>query len=457
MSQHEKFEVMCAMAVIGQSDDGELGELDQHLETCADCRRRLSDFAQISAQALPLYKKEDYRYSRSPRQMTARFVIRARGEGIPLTAPAPSRTSESTPWPLRWQTAFVAAVLLLIMIAGGIEKYIQLRPHSPARVSSGKMSSQKLSSDKLLSQKASPEKLNPSLRKPRLLTSASPAPARRTMRLQPPEKAALATEPRQILALSMLQSGAVTSWTGFYGLSFGNQTRGHSVDLYAANRYEYGSAFGGTIFSSQIHGGLISPSAVGYEAYGLPMTGAAMGGPVLIATKAGTNSILHGSSFEFRKDRTFTVFTTLKLTVSPFHSLPFMFSASPPEGSADFQQETINTDIDWYQRWLKRSFQEVLNTKAPFQCCQPVDLNLEIDWYQRWLKRSFQEVPNTKAPFRCCQPVNLNLEIDWHQRWLRRSFERDDSGKNSFHRLSTPSTPGQLNYTLTDLFEVEHQ
>src|SRR5260370_7445051 len=129
MSQHEKFEVMCAMAVIGQSDDGELGELDQHLETCADCRRRLSDFAQISAQALPLYKKEDYRYSRSPRQMTARFVIRARGEGIPLTAPAPSRTSESTPLPLPCHTAFAPPALFLIITAVAISTYLLLPHH----------------------------------------------------------------------------------------------------------------------------------------------------------------------------------------------------------------------------------------------------------------------------------------------------------------------------------------
>src|SRR5579864_8475094 len=104
MSQHEQFEVMCAQAVTGQMDDAELDELNHHLEDCADCKDRISDFAQISAQALPLYG-ENYGQRRSPKQLTARFVLRARAEGIPLSDPKPSWGSGLPLWPLRWQTS----------------------------------------------------------------------------------------------------------------------------------------------------------------------------------------------------------------------------------------------------------------------------------------------------------------------------------------------------------------
>ena len=83
MSEHKTFEILCALAVVGQVSDADLRELKQHIVGCVDCQHRISDFAQISAQALPLWG-DKYSKLRSPKAMNTRFVERARAEGISL-------------------------------------------------------------------------------------------------------------------------------------------------------------------------------------------------------------------------------------------------------------------------------------------------------------------------------------------------------------------------------------
>src|SRR5262249_8298080 len=134
MSRHEQFEVMCALAVTGQINDRERSELEQHLETCSDCRERISDFAQISAQALPLCG-ETQDCSQPPRELTLRFVIRARAEGVPLAEVRPVRGLGGLPlWRRRWQAGFAAAALMLLIVVG-VVKYLPRRPHSSATAS----------------------------------------------------------------------------------------------------------------------------------------------------------------------------------------------------------------------------------------------------------------------------------------------------------------------------------
>ena len=125
MSQHKQFEIMCALAAVGQLSSSDLTGLSQHVEACADCQRRLSEFAQVSAQALLLFGEK---YSNSPRPpvgMTARFVTLARAEGIPLQKSAGSQPREFL-YSLGWK-GNIAAVLLMIAVIAGISN----RRHSP--------------------------------------------------------------------------------------------------------------------------------------------------------------------------------------------------------------------------------------------------------------------------------------------------------------------------------------
>ena len=128
MNEHQKFEILCALVVVGQASDSDLRELNCHLQACIDCQNRLSDFAQVSAQALPLSEQRHGKV-RPTKAMTTRFVERARAEGIPLAAAKPSFLSHWSFQSLAWKGSLAAAVLLLAIIAGGISRSV----HSRAR------------------------------------------------------------------------------------------------------------------------------------------------------------------------------------------------------------------------------------------------------------------------------------------------------------------------------------
>jgi hypothetical protein len=125
MSQHKHFEIMCAVAAVGQLSPSDLAELRRHVKDCADCRGRLSEFAQVSAQALLEFGEKRRHNHRLPAGMTARFVARARAEGIPLHKSAHSLPREL--FPPGWK-GNIAAVLLLLAVVAGMSNH----RHTPA-------------------------------------------------------------------------------------------------------------------------------------------------------------------------------------------------------------------------------------------------------------------------------------------------------------------------------------
>jgi len=132
MSEHQKFELLCTLAVIGQIRDADLRELKRHIGECIECQHRISDFAQISAQALPMLEDACGK-PRSPRGMATRFVERAQAEGIPLQRLGqlfPSRLSFG--WQ-GWNRALAAALLLLVTITASISHSFHLRARSVTR------------------------------------------------------------------------------------------------------------------------------------------------------------------------------------------------------------------------------------------------------------------------------------------------------------------------------------
>jgi hypothetical protein len=129
MNEHQKFEILCAAVVVGQVSDADLQELKRHLAGCFDCQNRVSDFAQISAQALPL-SGEKYGQPRSPKAMTTRFVEQARDQGIPLRDPELLLPSDLSFGLSGWTGSLAASLLLIAIIAGGISKSAQSRTQS---------------------------------------------------------------------------------------------------------------------------------------------------------------------------------------------------------------------------------------------------------------------------------------------------------------------------------------
>jgi hypothetical protein len=138
MNEHKQFEIMCALAVVGQVNDADLGDLKLHIAGCAACQSRISDFAQISAQALPL-SGERYRNHRYPKGMTARFVERARASGVPLRGSGQTLPSEFLIPSLGWKGNLAAALLLIMSIASGVSKLVHSRARSADTASAAQL------------------------------------------------------------------------------------------------------------------------------------------------------------------------------------------------------------------------------------------------------------------------------------------------------------------------------
>jgi hypothetical protein len=83
MSEHEAYEILCALVASGHASADEVDQLRLHLPDCEHCRNLLPDFAQVSGQALPLHS-ESHTRGRVPTEMTNRFLARAKAEGIPV-------------------------------------------------------------------------------------------------------------------------------------------------------------------------------------------------------------------------------------------------------------------------------------------------------------------------------------------------------------------------------------
>lgn len=88
---HEYFEQLCALALIGQISAQEYQELVPHFRTCASCRARYSEFAEILHEHLPLVDSQKELFADSPNvafhdsSYKQRFVRRAEEQGIEFT------------------------------------------------------------------------------------------------------------------------------------------------------------------------------------------------------------------------------------------------------------------------------------------------------------------------------------------------------------------------------------
>jgi hypothetical protein len=117
MNNHEKFGVMSVLAATGQLDTTEREEWNLHIENCDKCRNLTRDFVQIGAQAL-LPHGDKYKRVKVDRKMTARFVERARKEGVVLQSPPQSFKNPAKNGRLGWELAPV--VLLIPAILAGV-------------------------------------------------------------------------------------------------------------------------------------------------------------------------------------------------------------------------------------------------------------------------------------------------------------------------------------------------
>jgi hypothetical protein len=118
MLHHEHFEELCALAVSGDIREDEWTELNEHLESCADCReaaRGFEDMCLILAEAA-----ESDVGGPAPEGMTERFIARARSAGIPLDPKVSKpgrRAAVGKPFTgaVSKNVAFYAAAVLIVL------------------------------------------------------------------------------------------------------------------------------------------------------------------------------------------------------------------------------------------------------------------------------------------------------------------------------------------------------
>jgi hypothetical protein len=93
MTDHESYEILCAMAAAGLLTTPETLDLDEHLVHCRDCRNRLRDLTSI-AMRLQLEAATHPIAASLPRGSVERFRARALREGM-RPRPQPARLSTS--------------------------------------------------------------------------------------------------------------------------------------------------------------------------------------------------------------------------------------------------------------------------------------------------------------------------------------------------------------------------
>ena len=113
MNTHEHYEELCAVAASGQASEGELADLRAHLDTCPTCRSLAYDFTEIGAQGLSALAAERQK-RQLPLGMTARFVARARSEGIEISRKTGSKIPKRNGFAVFAPIGAAAAIALIV-------------------------------------------------------------------------------------------------------------------------------------------------------------------------------------------------------------------------------------------------------------------------------------------------------------------------------------------------------
>lgn len=88
MTDHAHYEELAALAAGGLLSEQEHADLRAHLQDCAECRRSVAAFEDLVLSGLPAVRQpsSDTGEATPPAGMRERFVTRARGEGVRLSA-----------------------------------------------------------------------------------------------------------------------------------------------------------------------------------------------------------------------------------------------------------------------------------------------------------------------------------------------------------------------------------
>jgi hypothetical protein len=334
MSDHNQFEILCALAVVGQVSNAELRELNEHIAGCSDCKNRISGFAQISAQAFALSGKK-YSKQPFPKAMTTRFVERARAEGIPLRASGQTLPVDLSFASFGWKGNLAASLLLVAMIAGGISKSVYSRAQSADRAQAARLE----------------------------LANEWSVQTRLTEEVPTPPQTKLLARPRQMgmsngrFVESVHSRGRPNSEPNLG--SFGPALTSPSIE-YLANR-QGETAFNSRVFSSEAKSG--HPRL--FQAYRRSSDRPWLVAPLPMSF-ADRSPLVNAADYaEISPGGHTGTFAMMSLNL-PLHV--FRFGSDRPLLSASGRARSdLNPNIEWYQAWLKMHTAQLQNANDPAQ------------------------------------------------------------------------------------------
>lgn len=144
MSNHEYYEELGALAVIGQITADEGWELDLHLTECEGCREAQGDFGRILRRELPQATPRRWKRPEvgpmpgEDQEIRDRFFARARASGIGLSPQAQKKMLPSwrgLPAFFQWRYAAALVVVLLLVGTGWMASRQRVKVTLPAIVS----------------------------------------------------------------------------------------------------------------------------------------------------------------------------------------------------------------------------------------------------------------------------------------------------------------------------------
>jgi hypothetical protein len=329
MNEHKKFEILCALVVVGQVSDADLQDLKRHIEGCVDCQNRISDFAQISAQAMPL-SGEKYRKPRSPKAMTARFVERARDQGIPLREPEQLLPSDLSFGLLSWKENFVVALLLIVIIAG-ISQSVHSRPQSTDRAKDTKLQlpNERSIQAEIQQNSSIQQRSKPPIPRRTRISNARFVESARTPTRPSSEHESGSLVPGQVLPNIRYSTNRYQGKTAFNSQLFSSDVRCDHPNLFAAYERNSGRPWqvASTLMSFRERNRLVNS-----------------------ADYVGTDPKEHTATFSI---------TSLNLPFHVFRSDRPLLSDSPRA------QSELNPNIDWYKVWLNTRTELLRNSNDP--------------------------------------------------------------------------------------------
>jgi len=139
MNDHEHFEELAALSAAGLLSVKEIAELREHSQSCSECRRARTDFAEIFRSGMPLTSNPVAEFLRQRKVviddgMRDRFLARARSEEVTFSP----EVSRAVRRPARFRSlagALAAAGALVLIVFFGQEIYKRATmPHSQERV-----------------------------------------------------------------------------------------------------------------------------------------------------------------------------------------------------------------------------------------------------------------------------------------------------------------------------------